>query len=138
MRFCLFLRQIWLFSKIKSIVFGTSSVRKALQGRSVSQFNIIALIRCSLCVVLFLLFFALCFGFWYQNPMFVIPVDSSSQATISFVSVQARKAHSFRCSSSPQKVIRLFGDPILLSPLYYSYLSTYRFVNHHRSCHNNI
>ena len=31
---------------------------------------------------------------------------------ISLVSVQARKARSFRCSSSSQKVVRLFGSPV--------------------------
>ncbi len=42
-------------------------------------------------------------------------------SSISFVSVQARKAHSFRCSSSPQKVLRLFGDPMNRSVAALSY-----------------
>lgn len=36
---------------------------------------------------------------------------SSSQTSYRSLSVQARKVRSFRCSSSPQKVFRLFGDP---------------------------
>ena len=36
---------------------------------------------------------------------------SSSQTSYRSLSVQVRKVRSFRCSSSPQKVFRLFGDP---------------------------
>ena len=43
--------------------------------------------------------------------MLATPMDGVVTSCISFVSVQARKAQSFRCSSAPQKVLRLFGDP---------------------------
>jgi len=38
---------------------------------------------------------------------------SSSQTPYRSLSVQARKVRSFRCSSSPKKVSRLFGDPLV-------------------------
>ena len=55
------------------------------------------------------------FGFCRQNPMLAIPVDVVVTSCISFVSVQARKSHSFRCSSSSQKSFDFSGT--LFSPV---------------------
>ena len=56
------------------------------------------------------------FGFGTVLPIsFLYVCPSSSQTPYRSLSVQARKVRSFRCSSSPQKVSRLFGDPLVRS-----------------------
>ena len=54
--------------------------------------------------------------FWFGAVLpisFLYACPSSSQTPYRSLSVQARKVRSFRCSSSPQKVSRLFGDPLV-------------------------
>ena len=54
--------------------------------------------------------------FWFGTVLpisFLCACPSSSQTPYRSLSVQARKVRSFRCSSSPQKVSRLFGDPLV-------------------------
>ena len=53
--------------------------------------------------------------FWFGAVLpirFLCACPSSSQTPYRSLSVQARKVRSFRCSSSPQKVSRLFGGPL--------------------------
>ena len=54
--------------------------------------------------------------FWFGTVLpisFLYACPSSSQTLYRSLSVQARKVRSFRCSSSPQKVSRLFGGPLV-------------------------